>query len=388
MSSTLKWILVVNCGSSSIKFGLYSYEQVQARLKGTIKGIGHTNGSFQVKGANDKTIADESVALKDYEAAFRHLVTWLQHIGYERQIYVISHRIVQGGSQHTTPQKVTPQLKADLQALVPLAPLHLLVELSAVDFFSKQYPGVLQVCCFDTAFHSTMPWYAKQFALPAHLTQEGVIRYGFHGISYAYIMHQLHPAGKTIIAHLGNGASMAAIKEEQCIDTTTGFTPAGGLVMGTRCGDIDPGVLLYLLQHKQLSAEELQQLVNKESGLKGVSGLTGDMQELLEAAPTNPQAAEAVTLFCYQAKKHIGSLAATLGGLQTLIFTGGIGEHLAAIREQICENMAWLGIVLDKQRNEDHAPVISHRASSVTVRVIPTDEEWMIAHDTAQLLKG
>ncbi|BAV07894.1 acetate kinase [Filimonas lacunae] len=387
MSNTLKWILVINCGSSSIKFGLYDYKQITLRVKGVIKGIGHKS-HFSVTGQHDKAIADEHITLQNHEAALLHLVGWLQQVGYEHQLLAVGHRIVQGGLHHTAPQRYTQQLKTDLEQLIPLAPLHLPLELLAIHFFEKRYPRLIQVCCFDTAFHQAMPWYAQQYALPEAVTADGIKRYGFHGLSYDYIMQHLHPAGKTIIAHLGNGASMAAMDEGKNIDTTMGFTPAGGLMMGTRCGDIDPGVLLYLLQEKHYTAEQLSTLINKESGLKGVSGLSSDMEQLLEDAADNKQADAAITLFCYQAKKNLGALAAALGGLQTLIFTGGIGEHHPAIRERICQNMAYLGLVLDKNRNTENAPVISHLASSVTVRVIPTDEEYMIATYTAHLLKG
>lgn len=388
MAGSLKWILVINCGSSSIKFALFDAAEVSTRLKGTLKGIGHPEGSFTAMGAGEKVISQQTVLLKDNEAAFAHLAQWLQHIGYERQLYAISHRIVQGGKQHTAPERVTQQLKADLHTLIPLAPLHLPSELAAIDFFEKRYPGIIQVCCFDTAFHQHLPLYAQQYPLPRHYTQQNIRRYGFHGLSYNYIVHTLQPAGKTIIAHLGNGASMAAISDRQSIDTTMGFTPAGGLVMGTRTGDIDPGVLLYLLEQEKLSPAQLHQLVNKEAGLLGLSGLSSDIQELTAAAPTNTHAAEALDLFCYQAKKFIGAMAAALGGLQTLVFTGGIGEHNATVRHLICQNMAFLGIVLDKTRNEANEAVISHRASPVTVRVIATNEEWMIAHYTAQLLSS
>lgn len=386
MAGSHKWILVINCGSSSIKFALYELEGVATRLSGTLKGIGHSSGRFTAIRTGGKVITEEDILLKDNEAAFAHLAQWLQQIGYEKQLYVISHRIVQGGMQHTAPEKVTQQLKADLHTLAPLAPLHLPLELAAIDFFEKRYPGITQVCCFDTAFHRHMPLHAQQYALPRSYTQEGIIRYGFHGISYDYIVQTLRPAGKTIIAHLGNGASMVAINEQQSVDTTMGFTPAGGLIMGTRTGDIDPGVLLYLLQQKKLSPDQLHQLVNQEAGLLGASGLSADIQELVTAAPHNAAAAEAVALFCYQAKKFIGAMAAALGGLQTLVFTGGIGEHNAAVRAGICDKMAFLGIVLDNKRNEENEALISHRASPVTVRVMATDEEWMIACYTAQLL--
>lgn len=387
MAGLHKWILVINCGSSGIKFALYEMADISLRIRGTLKGIGNEKGHFTATGATGKVITDETVSLPTHQEAFEHLLIWLRYVGYEKQLYTVSHRIVQGGRHHTAPEKVTPELLNQLEQLVPLAPLHLPQELAAIRFFEQQYPDILQVVCFDTAFHHTMPRAAKHYPLPQTLTREGVIRYGFHGLSYNYIVHTLQPAGKTIIAHLGNGASLAAIADQQSVDTTMGFTPAGGLIMGTRPGDLDPGVLLYLLQQKNLLPGQLHELLNTQSGLLGISGLTSDMQQLLEAAPDNPQAAEAIELFCYQARKYIGAMAAAMGGLQTLVFTGGIGEHLPAIRAGICHNLAFLGIVLDENRNQENAAVISHRASSVTIRVVPTDEEWMIAHYTAQLLK-
>ncbi|GGH66504.1 acetate kinase [Filimonas zeae] len=387
MAGLHKWILVINCGSSSIKFALYEMADISMRIRGTLTGIGKENGHFSATGATGKVITDETVHLPGNQDAFGHLLNWLRYIGYEKQLYTISHRIVQGGLHHSAPEKVTEQLLQQLEQLVPMAPLHLPAELSGIRFFQQQYPDITQVVCFDTAFHQTMPCTAKHYALPQALTREGVIRYGFHGLSYNYIVHTLQPAGKTIIAHLGNGASMAAINGQQSVDTTMGFTPTGGLVMGTRPGDLDPGVLLYLLQQQKLSPHQLHQLLNSQSGLLGVSGLSADMQQLVEAAPENPQAAEAIELFCYQARKQLGAMAAAMGGLQTLVFTGGIGQHLPAVRAGICHNMAFLGIVLDETRNQENAAVISHRASAVTIRVVATDEEWMIAHHTAQLLK-
>lgn len=387
MAGLHKWILVVNCGSSGIKFALYEMADVSLRIKGSIKGIGKEKGHFSATGATGKVITDETVTLGSNTEALEHLLVWLRYIGYEKQLYAVSHRIVQGGINHTAPEKITPELLASLEQLVPLAPLHLPAELAAIRFFKQQYPDLIQAACFDTAFHSNMPRAARHYPLPQALTKEGIIRYGFHGLSYDYIVQTLQPAGKTIIAHLGNGASMAAVNGQQSIDTTMGFTPAGGLVMGTRPGDLDPGVLLYLLQQKQLSYNQLNQLLNSQSGLLGISGLSSDMQQLLEAAPEHPQAAEAIELFCYQARKFTGAMAAAMGGLQTLVFTGGIGENLPAIRAGICHNMAFLGIVIDDTRNQENAAVISHRASPVTIRIVPTDEEWMIARYTAQLLK-
>jgi acetate kinase len=251
---------------------------------------------------------------------------------------------------------------------------------------------VPQVACFDTAFHRTLPPVAQRYPLPRALHDAGVVRYGFHGLSYEYIMQALRAVdpdaanGRVIVAHLGNGASMAAVRDGQSIDTTMGFTPTGGLVMGTRTGDLDPGVLLYLLQTRGMPAEQVNTLVNRQAGLLGVSGISADMRDLLEREAREPAAAAAVDLFCYQARKFLGALAAVLGGIETLVFTGGIGEHAAPIRARICASFEFLGLEIDAGRNQQHAPVISPDGASVTVRVIPTDEDRMIARHTYRLI--
>ncbi len=264
--------------------------------------------------------------------------------------------------------------------------------LDAIRTVGEAYPHLPQVACFDTAFHRHMPPVARRYALPRAYADAGVIRYGFHGLSYEYIMQALGAAdraaadGRVIVAHLGNGASMAAVRGGIGIETTMGFTPTGGLVMGTRSGDLDPSVVLYLLRARGLAPDDASALLNKESGMRGVSGTSGDMRDLLEKKSTDPRAAEAVDLFCYQAKKSLGALAAALGGVETLVFTGGIGEHAAPVRERICANLDFLGIRLDPARNAAHAPIISPDDAPVTVRVMPTDEDLMIARHTAHLL--
>ncbi|GAC1540294.1 MAG: hypothetical protein NVS2B7_12470 [Herpetosiphon sp.] len=287
---------------------------------------------------------------------------------------------------------LTPDLLAALEPLVALAPEHLPQALHAMHVMLQAYPTLPQVVCFDTAFHRQLPRVAQLFALPRRYAEAGVLRYGFHGLSYEFIMQALQvldsaaAQGRIIIAHLGNGASMAAVRAGVGIDTTMGFTPTGGLVMGTRSGDLDPGVLLYLLQAEGLTAGELNTLVNQQAGLLGLSALSGDMQELLRHEATDPHAAEAIALFCYQAKKFLGGLVATLGGLDTLVFTGGVGEHAASIRARICAGLEGFGIQLDLQRNATDQPIISHADSSVIVRVVPTDEDRMIARHTHRLI--
>jgi acetate kinase len=282
-----------------------------------------------------------------------------------------------------------------LQRLIPFAPDHLPHEIDAIKQFEDSYHGLEQVACFDTAFHMTMPDVAKIYALPEEVRREGVQRYGFHGLSYEYVMDELSKEvnpeeadGRVVIAHLGNGASMAGIKKGKSMDTTMGFTPAGGLVMSTRCGDIDPGVMVYLVREKAIKADALNRIVNKESGLLGLSGVSSDMQQLMEAEKENPRAAAAIEAFCYQARKFIGSLAAVLGGLDTLVFTAGIGENDSRIRERICTGLAFLGIELDEDRNRVNAAIISGDQSRVTVRVMKTNEELMIARHTYKLISG
>jgi len=279
-----------------------------------------------------------------------------------------------------------------VRRLIPLDPDHLPQALAAVAAVGRAFPALPQVACFDTAFHARMPRVAQTYALPRALEAEGVRRYGFHGLSYEYIMARLREIdpeaarGRVVIAHLGNGASMAAVRAGESVETTMGFTPTGGLVMGTRTGDLDPGVLLYLLQERGLDAAALSDLVNHEAGLLGVSGSSGDMQDLLAREATDERAAEAITLFCYQARKFLAAMAAALGGLDTLVFTGGIGEHAPAIRARLCNGLAFLGIALDGSRNAAGDAVISAAGSAVTIRVVPTDEEVMIARHVTQVL--
>ena len=276
---------------------------------------------------------------------------------------------------------------------MPIDPTHLPQAIAAIEAVGRAYPAVPQVACFDTAFHGRMPRVAKLYALPSQLAEEGVIRYGFHGLSYEYVMEELRrldpkaAAGRIIVAHLGNGASMAAVLGGVGVDTTMGFTPTGGLVMGTRSGDLDPSVPLFLLQERGMSPTEVSDLLNKRAGLLGVSGTSADMRDLLDREPTDGRAAEAIALFCYQAKKFLGALAAALGGLDTLVFTGGIGEHSATVRERVCEGLEFLGVRLDPDRNSAHARVVSSNGSAVTVRVVPTDEDLMVARHTRRLIE-
>ncbi len=384
-------ILAINGGSSSIKFALFAVgASARALLSGELQAIGEPSGAFTARDATGTALVDEHLALADHGAAVRRLLAWLRDQEAIGLPNAIGHRLVHGGERFDRPVRLTPEVLAELRALIPLAPQHLPSELLAVEATGRAYPDVPQVACFDTAFHHTMPQVAKQLALPRALWEQGIRRYGFHGLSYEYVMSVLAAEqggtarGRVIVAHLGNGASMAAICDGQSIETTMGFTPAGGLVMGTRSGDLDPGVLIYLLRERGSSADALDDLINRRSGMLGISALSGDMRELLGS--DDPRAAEAVELFCYAARKTIGELSAVLGGADMLIFTGGIGEHAPEIRWRICAGLAFLGIVLDPERNAANATVLSPDHAAVAVRRIPTDEELMIARHTAATL--
>jgi acetate kinase len=387
-------ILTINSGSSSIKFALYLMGSVETRmLSGSAGGIGFASGLFHVKDPDGKTTIERKLGLRDHGAALQEIINWLHGSLAGRDVDAVGHRLVHGGSAYTGPHLITTGLLTELEDLVPFAPDHLPQEIHAIKEFSRSYPGLKQVACFDTAFHRTMPEVAQRYALPGEVRQQGVLRYGFHGLSYEYILGELRKTagpetadGRVIIAHLGNGASMAAFRRGKSMDTTMGFTPAGGLVMSTRSGDLDPGVIVYLLKDKGMDASGLNRMVNKQSGLLGVSGISSDMKVLLDAEAKNPHAAEAVELFCYQARKFLGALSAVLGGLDTLIFTGGIGENAPLIRARICQDAEFLGIHVNAERNDRGAPVISSDNSPVAVRVMKTNEELMIARHTHGLI--
>jgi len=389
-------ILTINSGSSSIKFSLYSMGSTEHRVTfGSAAGIGLGSGHIRIEHDQDAAPSEIVIDLQDHRSALKETIGRLQRTEESRAVQAIGHRLVHGGSAYIRPQLIDAQLLTALEALIPFAPDHLPHEIDAIKACEGFYPGVQQAACFDTAFHRTMPGVAQRYALPEDVKRHGVLRYGFHGLSYEYILGELRnsagsPAadGRVIIAHLGNGASMGAFKKGKSIDTTMGFTPAGGLVMSTRSGDLDPGVLVYLLKNRGMDAAAINRMVNKESGLLGVSGLSSDMQDLLLKEGANPRAAAAVELFCYQAKKFLGALTAVLGGLDTLIFTGGIGENSPVMRERICRNMEFFGIRLDARRNTANDTVISEDGGAVVVRVMKTNEELMIARHTYGLIKN
>ena len=386
-------ILTINTGSSTLKAGVYSFGVVEAlELAARAERIGRSESRLQITDAQGAPLLDQPTPLPDYDTALQSLFAWFHSHGSGTAPNAVGHRVVHGGSHFTAPQRITDELIATLQQLVPLDPDHLPQVLAAIQAARQAYPSIPQVACFDTAFHRQMPSVAQHYALPHEFWDLGVRRYGFHGLSYESIMEALQSAdpaavaGRVIIAHMGNGASMAAVQRGVGVDTTMGLTPTGGLVMGTRSGDLDPGVLLYLLQAQGMSPAQINTLVNQRAGLLGLSGSTADMRDLLNQEEGDPRAAAAIALFCYQARKFLGALAAVLGGLDTLIFTGGIGEHAAPIRARICAGMDFLGIQLDERRNAAHAPIISRDGSTATVRVMPTDEDLMIARHTYRLL--
>jgi acetate kinase len=384
-------ILCLNAGSSSLKFAVYGRPpnpegETTPLADGAVERIGLSRGRLRVStdGAGGPETEGE---YKDHPIAVQAVLDLLERRGLPA-LDAVGHRLVHGGPTHTTPERLDARLMESLRELAPLAPLHLPGELSVIEAVSARFPALPQVVCFDTAFHHRMPEEARRLPLPRALWDAGIRRYGFHGLSYEYIVWRLGPAarGRTIIAHLGNGASMAAVRDGLPVDTTMGLTPTGGFMMGTRSGDLDPGVFLYLLREKGYDRERLDRLVNDESGLLGVSGLSPDMKTLLERRGREPAAAQAVAMFCYQLRKHIGALAATLGGLDTLVFTGGIGERAAPVRWEACQGLDHLGFRLDAERNAAHADTVSRPDSRCVVRVIPTREDLMIARHVRTML--
>jgi acetate kinase len=382
-------ILCLNSGSSSLKFALYRLgegEEVQL-AHGAVERIDLTGGHLWIRGMDNEALVDVHRDFPDHTAAADGIAAAAKDLGFVPPV-AVGHRVVHGGPDHTSPEQVDAHLLAELHRLIPFAPLHLPSAIQGIEAVAARFPGLPQVACFDTAFHRRMPEVAQRFPLTRDLWHEGVRRYGFHGLSYEYIVATLGAAaqGRLIIAHLGNGASLAAVLNGQPLDTTMGFTPTGGVMMGTRSGDLDPGVLLYLMHTKGYDVRQIEHLLNHQAGLLGVSGVSPDMKTLLEQREHEPHAAQAIELFCYQLRKHIAALTAVLGGLDTLVFTGGIGERAAPVRWEVCRGLAYLGIDLDPEKNAVHADVISTPGSACTVRVIPTNEDLMIARHTRTLL--
>jgi acetate kinase len=386
-------ILTINAGSSSIRFAFYAAAVPPERL---LAGkLDRVAGPQAVLTVSDGTKGSEERVEwgRSQRPSVDSLLEWLAAHPLSARLEAVGHRVVHG-MQRTKPEKVTPELLLDLKRIVPYDPEHLPGEIALIEALTQRFPALPQFACFDTAFHRTMPTVATLLPIPRRYAAKGVLRYGFHGLSYTFLVQELgrrgDPAasrGRVILAHLGNGASLAAVRDGRSIDTTMGFTPAAGLPMSTRTGDLDPGVMSYLAASESLDPPALQRMVNHESGLLGVSESSADVRDLLASEATDGRAAEALALFCYQAKQWIGAFAAALGGLDTLVFAGGIGENSAPIRARICAGLEFLGIELDAARNTAGAPRISADSSLVAVRVIPTDEESVIASLTFECLQ-
>ncbi len=384
-------VLVLNSGSSSIKFGLYSKEDPpRARLSGRIEPIGLPGTSLQWLDAATGQKGREMLPESKHQSAAQSLIGWLDGRAEVAGLAAVAHRVVHGGPHYDQPQLVTPALLAELRRIGPYDPEHFPAQIELMSLFQQHFPTLPHLACFDTAFHSKMPRVAKIIPLPRRYEAAGIRRYGFHGLSYEFLVEELErlagPAvarGRLILAHLGNGASMAAVQDGRSLDTTMCFTPTAGLPMSTRSGDLDPGVFVYLSRTEGMTPDQFQHIVNYESGLRGISETSSDMRDLIARAPTDIRAAEAVEVFCYQARKWIGALAAVLGGVDTLVFTGGIGENAPEVRAGICSGLDFLGIAIDPERNKVSAPVISpsQPAGRPTVRVIRTNEESVMARD-------
>lgn len=389
-----KCILIINGGSSSLKFSLYHTHSSEVELSGEVNHIGSKQSSMQITSRDKIIFNDNTAAYENLVDGANALINWLKDNLHDLVITGIGHRLVQGGPKHRKPELITDEVLQALHEFVYLAPNHLPNEIKTIKTFRSAFPDLPQVACFDTYFHRDLPSVTRYYPLPEEYKKKGLMRYGFHGLSYEYIMQKLvaeNPSAsgkKIIIAHLGNGASMAAVLNGTSVDTTMGLSPAGGLVMGTRSGDLDPGVILFLLKQEKLSTSQLDELLNKDSGLKAIAGIS-DVQELLKAEEDHDtKAKEALTVFCYAAKKSIGALAAAMGGLDMLIFTGGIGEHSSVIRERICGDLSFMGIRISKTANRKMQEVISSKLSRVTVKMMKTDEEQMIFKHTQYIINS
>jgi acetate kinase len=366
--TTGRAVLCVNTGSSSVKYGLFTFDRSPRTLG---RGGGEVSGSDRA----------------------RTVLEWADRLRGSATVAAVGHRIVHGGPRHRDPQRVDDALLSDLRTLIPFAPNHLPDEISLIEAIGQAWPGVPQFVCFDTSFHHDLPEVARRLPIPDRYDQAGVRRYGFHGLSFAFLLEELERVagrrtaeGKVVLAHLGNGSSLAAVSGGHCIDTSMGFTPLGGVVMSTRSGDLDPGIVTYIARSEGLSPDQIEDLLSHHAGLVAISGVSSDMRELLAHEQTSRSCGLAIEIYCYQVKKWIGAFAAALGGLETLIFAGGIGEHAASIRARICDGLQFLGVDLDADANRADASVISRTAMPLAVRVIPTDEELMIARAAYTLL--
>jgi acetate kinase len=384
-------VLVLNAGSSSIKFALFDVCSETRRLSGKFERIGvpGTLLTTQIQDRKQQT----QIEARDHAGCIPTLIAVVEKEVPFASITAVVHRLVHGGTKYAKPERVTAEMLDELRQLVSFAPEHLPNEIALIEAFAGRGSNLMQFACFDTAFHERMPGVARRLSIPRHYFSKGVRRYGFHGISYSYLLKELErlagPSaahGRVILAHLGNGASMAAVRNGECIDTTMGFTPAAGLIMSTRSGDLDPGLVSYFARTENMEPSQFHDMVNKKSGLLGLSETSSDVRDLLKWETSDPRAHEALESFCYQARKWIGALSAALGGLDSLVFSGGIGENSDVLRERICEGLEHLGIKLDSERNQVHAPTISTAGGGATVYVIPTDEELCMARSVASLI--
>lgn len=385
-------ILAINCGSSSIKFSLYRLGRpFELVLGGKVQRIGSTGTCLGFNDVLNDRKGSVDIESASHSSATNFLIDWLEQQTGFTKIMAVGHRVVHG-MHHSQPERISPLLLDELHRISSYDPDHLPHEIELIEIFRKRYPELPQIACFDTAFHHTLPRVARQLPIPRRFDAVGIQRYGFHGLSYAYLMQELERIagmeaahGRVILAHLGNGASLAAVHDGHSVDSSMGFTPAGGLMMGTRPGDLDPGTAWYMMQSENLTPTQFNQLINHECGLLGVSETSSDMRDLLEREAKDVRAAEAIALFCYQVKKWIGAYIAVLGGLDTLVFAGGIGESAPAVRTRICDGLQFLGINVEEKRNAENADVISAKTSGATVRVMHTDEEMMIAKSVCQV---
>jgi len=394
MKTIVPRILTINGGSSSIKFSLFEAgDSLRRIMNGEIKRIGLPDATFRVKSSDDTGSFTRTMAAPNHTIAVEKLMDWIEKDIGRTGLAAVGHRVVHGGPKYGDPQLINREMIEELRQLKPFDPEHLPEEIQLTEAFHHRFPDLHQVACFDTAFHHDMPQVARLLPIPRRYEAQGVRRYGFHGLSYAFLMGELArlagaeaSQGRVILAHLGNGASLAAVREGKPMDTSMSFTPTAGVPMSTRSGDLDPGLLWYLARTENMSAKKFNEMVNFESGLIGISETSSDMQDLLEMEKDDIRAAEAIALFCYQVKKWIGAFAAALGGLDTLVFAGGIGENAPPVRARICDGLGFLGIEIDEKRNTGNENVITKASSRVTVRVIRTDEELMIARTVCRVL--
>jgi len=394
MKSPNSYVLAVNAGSSSIKFTLFGNAEPLTRIfDGGIERIGSSDTVFRMNGAHPADNFSRVVVALDHAAAGGIWIDWFEERMGQNVTMTVGHRVVQGGPQYCEPQRITKKMIVELRRLGSFDPEHLPEEIGLIETFYRRFPKMPQVACFDTAFHHDMPRVAQLLTIPRRYEAHGARRYGFHGLSYSFLMEELARVagaraaqGRVILAHLGSGASLAAVRGGKSIDTSMGFTPAGGIPMSTRSGDLDPGLVWYLAHTEKMTAKAFNHMANFKSGLLGVSETTGDMHDLIGREAKDKRAAEAIELFCYRVKKEIGAFAAALGGMDTLVFAGGIGENSSLIRAHVCDGLDFLNLKFDKKKNAVHAPVISTKSSGVTVRVMHTDEALMIAKSTRRVL--